>query len=285
MRALQKNIVYLSILLVITACQELIKLPLEQPQSRILIDGLITNRAGLQYVKVAYSLNYYDTGKLPIVPNAEVLLLDENKQIVEQFNYSSADSAYLPSGNFTGLVNQEYTLQVVVNQEIYEAKGVIKPNATLDSLYYLGKEELQQLGQNVFEGDFFMFVNGSISSNEIEYFKLKVLVNDTLRNSRGDIANSILSSEFFGKEFNFLPIPGSFKLQDSVKLELYSLTEDTYQYYVEFSNLLFNDGGVFSPPPVNPTSNIINTSKPDNYALGVIQFSAVLEKEIYIEEK
>lgn len=273
-----------SFLLFFCACQELITLPLEQTQRRVLIDGLICDQVGLQYIKVAYSLNYYETGKLPPITDADVVLLDDNGFLVEQYIYSNEDSVYFPSNSFSPIVGKQYKVQVKVGQELYEAKGKMTPTANLDSLYYLSKKQLELLGQNVFDGDYFMFVDGSLKTDSTEYFKLEVSVNDTLLNSRGDISNSILSSEFFGKEFSFLPVPGSFEAQDSVELALFSLSEDTYQYFVEFTNLLFNDGGVFSPPPVNPTSNITNTTNPDNYALGLIQFSAVLKKTIYIEE-
>jgi hypothetical protein len=130
-----------------------------------------------------------------------------------------------------------------------------------------------------------MFVNGRLNNEGVEYFKLDVTVNDTLRSSRGALSNSILTSEFFGKEFRALPIPGSFKEKDSVDLELYTLNEDVYQYYVEFINLLFNDGGVFSPPPVNPTTNIENITNPENQPLGFIQFSSVQKRRLIINSR
>jgi hypothetical protein len=130
-----------------------------------------------------------------------------------------------------------------------------------------------------------MFVNGRLNNQGTEYFKLDVTVNDTLRNSRGDFSNSVLSSEFFGKEFVALPVPGIFDAEDSVGLELYTLNEDMYQYYVEFINLLFNDGGVFSPPPVNPTSNIRNLTNPENKPLGYVQFSSVQRRSVVIKER
>lgn len=63
------------------------------------------------------------------------------------------------------------------------------------------------------------------------------------------------------------------------------MNEDVYQYYVEFINLLFNDGGVFSPPPVNPDSNIKNITNPENKPLGFIQFSSLQRKRLVIEKE
>jgi len=284
-RSLFKYILIISFILSGFACQELVELPLEEEQTRVVIEGLISNKEGRQYISVARTLNYYETGKLPPITDATVHILDSADNIIEQFLYNAEDSVYESATNFTGEIGKQYKVQVEVADEFYEATGEIIANAQLDSVYYLSDEQLEALGQNPFGDGFFIFVDGSLPSTEIQYFLLETTVNDTLRNDRGDLSNSILSSEFFGSEFQFLLVPGLVEAQDSVHLELFTLTEDVYQYYIEFVNLLFNDGGVFSPPPVNPESNISNTSNPDNYALGFIQFSSVIENDLYIDEE
>jgi hypothetical protein len=285
---LRKSILYFITVVAILsafACQDIITLDLNEQQTRVVIEGLISDRVGSQSVRVSESLNYYDTIATPPIKDAEVSLLTKDGQLIEAFSYSMTDSAYVPSPQFVGEIGREYILQVIAKGETYQAAGQIIRNANLDSIYYFSKEQLELIGQNVFEGDYFLFVDGSLNSEMVEYFRLTVTVNDTLRNSRGDIANSVLSSEFFGSEFQFLPVPGDFVAQDSIHLELYSLNEDIFQYYQEFTNLLFNDGGVFSPPPVNPTTNIINLTVQENYALGFVQFSSIIEKDLYLDEE
>jgi hypothetical protein len=284
-RTLFKYILVTSFILSGFACQELVELPLEEEQTRVVIEGLISNKEGRQSVSVARTLNYYETGQLPPITDANVNILDSADNLIEQFVYNAEDSTYKSLSDWTAEVGKSYKVQVEVDDQFYEASGKIIANARLDSVYYLSDEQLEALGQNSFGDGFFIFVDGSLPSTEIQYFLLETTVNDTLRNDRGDLSNSILSSEFFGSEFQFLPVPGLVKAQDSVRLELFTLTEDVYQYYIEFVNLLFNDGGVFSPPPVNPKSNISNTTNADNYALGFIQFSSVIENDLYIDEE
>jgi hypothetical protein len=267
------------------SCQEIIELDLEQSEPKLVIEGTLTDEEAIHNLKISQSLNYYDTGKLKPVRDAVVRLLDENSNLLQNFIYNPQDSSYRTSTPFGLTVGSNYTLQIDVDDEILEAKGSILKSPNLDSLYYLSAEQLQNLGQAAFGDGYFMFVNGQLNNEGIEFFKLDVTVNDTLRNSRGALSNSILTSEFFGKEFIALPIPGSFEVEDSVGLELYTLNEDVYQYYVEFINLLFNDGGVFSPPPVNPTSNIKNLTNAENQPLGYIQFSSIQRKSIIIEER
>lgn len=267
------------------SCQEIIDLDLEKSATRLVIEGEIVDKNTIQRIKVSQSLNYYDTGKMKPVVDAEISLLDEKDNLIGDFIYNPGDSLYQTFDSLSLDIGSEYKIQIIVNEELLEAKGVILENPTLDSIYYLSDKQLQALGQPVLGEGYFMFVNGKLNNEGVEYFKLDISVNDTLRNSRGALSNSVLTSEFFGKEFRALPVPGVFEEKDTVDLDLYTLNEDVYQYYVEFINLLFNDGGVFSPPPVNPSTNIKNITNPENEPLGFIQFSSVQRRSLVIETK
>ena len=59
---------------------------------------------------------------------------------------------------------------------------------------------------------------------------------------------------------------------------MYSITREAFVYYNDLFNLINNDGGMFSPPPANPRSNVING------ALGYFQASAIEMETIIIEE-
>ncbi len=283
MKFIKHFVIFAVIIISSLACQELIDLDLEQNEPKVVIEGLFTDRSGPHKIKVSRTINYYDTGKIPPL-NADVKLLDSAENLIEQFFYNPEDSTYQSSESLKGKIGKSYILSVETSDDKYLAKGRILPNATLDSIYYLSEEFLEQIGQPVFGEGYFLFANGRIKSGDHQFFRLQLTVNDTLKDSRGDISNSILSSEFFGSEFVGLPIPGSYEKNDTVKMELYSLNEDVYQYYIEFINLLFNDGGVFSPPPVNPSNNIENVTNPANFALGFVQFSSVIEENIIIED-
>lgn len=267
------------------SCQEIIDLELNEGDPKIVIEGKIVNDNAIQKIRVSESLNYYDTGRMSPVLNADISLLDENDNLISSFIYNPQDSSYQTYDSLSLDIGSEYKIQIAINNELLEAKGRILENPTLDSIYYLSDKEMEALGQPVFGEGYFLFVNGRLNNEGVEYFKLDVTVNDTLRNSRGALSNSVLTSEFFGKEFRALPVPGSFEEEDTVDLELYTLNEDVYQYYVEFINLLFNDGGVFSPPPVNPDSNIKNITNPENKPLGFIQFSSVQRRSLIIKKR
>jgi len=69
---------------------------------------------------------------------------------------------------------------------------------------------------------------------------------------------------------------------DRVGLELYRMNRDMYDYFSQLVNLLFSDGGLFSPPPQNPDSNITVESG-DSEVLGFFLVSPVLNENIFIK--
>lgn len=272
-------------ILVSWSCVEIIELELPQSDLKLVIEGKLLNEESIQTIKISESLNYYDSSDLSPYEDAKVHLMDHHHNTIQSFIYSKEDSLYKSASPLQLAVGKEYFLQIEAKGEILEAKGKIFKNATLDSLFYLSAKELKSFGKPVFGDGYFMFVNGELNNHGIEYFKLDLTVNGYFRNGKNDFTNSILTSEYFGKKFQALPIPGSFEEEDAVVLELYSINEDVYQYFDQFRNLFANDGGVFSPPPVNPTSNIQNLTNPDNEPLGYIQFSSVQRRNIKIEKR
>jgi hypothetical protein len=64
-------------------------------------------------------------------------------------------------------------------------------------------------------------------------------------------------------------------------MELYRLNKDAFVYLNQLVNLLFNDGGLFSPPPQNPTSNIRVVSGKGE-VLGYFVVSPVLTRTVTI---
>ena len=92
------------------------------------------------------------------------------------------------------------------------------------------------------------------------------------------------SDEFVNEELNDLEFPFAFQLQDTLRLEMYSLELSMFNYYNELLTILFNDGGLFSPPPVNPVSNIKNLTDPRKPPLGYFQASPVVAEEVVIQD-
>jgi hypothetical protein len=132
-----------------------------------------------------------------------------------------------------------------------------------------------------FRGEgYFIKVYGKIPFLDNNQYRIRVIENDTLKNKREDY---LLFDDTFGLQVfeKGLELGYAFQKNDRVRMELYRLNKDAFVYLNQLVNLLFNDGGLFSPPPQNPTSNIRVVSGKGE-VLGYFVVSPVLTRTVTI---
>ena len=132
-----------------------------------------------------------------------------------------------------------------------------------------------------FRGEgYFIKVFGKIPFLDNNQYRIRVFENDTLKNQREDY---LLFDDTFGLQVfeKGLELGYAFQKNDRVRMELYRLNKDAFVYLNQLVNLLFSDGGLFSPPPQNPTSNIRVVSGKGE-VLGYFVVSPVLTRTVTI---
>lgn len=118
-------------------------------------------------------------------------------------------------------------------------------------------------------------LNAQEPQDREDQYLFKFYRNDTLvRDFPTDIY--VAEDELLGGNIAELEIAGYYAVGNVSRVEMYSLTREAFVYYSDLSNLLNGDGGMFSPPPVNPRSNI------SNGALGYFQVSAIDVEELVV---
>ncbi|MFP4089614.1 MAG: DUF4249 domain-containing protein [Cyclobacteriaceae bacterium] len=281
------NQLYLWLLLVsvISSCQEIvdIELPVEDP--RLVIDGHVyywpdqpeKNEAR---VVVSTSGNYYDEDTFNPVNNAQVEIEDVvSGQIYELPPLEDEPGTYLNT-SLPIDSGRTYRLHLAYGNEQYEASGTVLPIAQLDSFSYKYREASLLLDS----GYYFFFSGRTPKERGINYYRFKIYENDSLYDQPEDYL--IQSDELLRAQIDTLQLANyAFELGDTVRIEMYSLNKDVFDYYNELLELLFNDGGLFSSPPRNPDSNIVNVTDPLRAPLGFFQVSSVLSGGAIVEEK
>ncbi|WPP52560.1 DUF4249 family protein [Catalinimonas niigatensis] len=289
MKSIMRSIVvYLSVIViasVLGACREVIdfELPVDQPQ--LVIEGSMTywaDDAQRNEVRVIVSTsgNYYNEDGFNPVTEASLQVDDltngntyDIPQIEDEPGLYRNTSVPMELGN-------SYRLRVMYEGNEYESTSAILPVAELDSFSYRYREETAFLD----EGYYFFFSGRTPKERGTNYYRFKIYEDDSLYDDRGDYL--IQSDEFLRAKIDTLQLANyAFEVGDSVRIEMYSLDKDMFRYYNELVELLFNDGGLFSSPPRNPTTNIINTTNPDNPSLGFFQVSSALGGGATIEER
>jgi hypothetical protein len=276
-----KNIFFVLLLaIVFVSCDKPIHLNLNESQSRVIIEGQVTNRAGYQYVKLSRSVDFYQSGALPKITNATVSVKDgDGNEIMFIHNPNNkADSVgyYLPQTPFLGVIGKDYHLRVDVDGEIYEADDHLYPVTSVDSLAYRIDDD-EKDDPKTYNKFYEVLLYAKEPHPSKDYYLFKFYRNDSLK-LYNDTDIYYTDDEALGESINGISTPIFYAPGDKATIEAYSLSRSGYVFYDDLQKLLNNDGGMFSQPPANSRTNL------SNGALGFFQASAINSASIVVEE-
>jgi len=265
-------------LALLTSCQEEVFIDLEVNPSTPVVEAIWTDVAGLNQVSITTTKDYYEPDFNDIITDAEVYILNEDTGDKIEFKYLPQARTYLPVNNRVAQKGHRYQLNIHFGNNHYQATGTTLEPPTLDSIAVDFRD------QRFFRDEgYYLTLYGDIPFDVDNYYRIRIVRNDTLLNRRNDY---LLFDDTFGTQIlnNGFELTGfAFKKNDRVRLELYRLNKDAYDYLNELVSLLFNDGGLFSPPPQNPTSNI-HVMSGDGGVLGYFMTSSVINTSLVIDE-
>lgn len=276
-----RNLVVLVLISVFLAsCQEEVILPLGEREAPVTVfEAYWTDQAAYNEVKVSLSKDYYDSSDYQPVSDADVYIQAKSDGEVIPFIFISGIGSYRPANpGQTGRIGESYKLTVRIEDQVFESEGVLLEPPQLDSVTWRFEEE------RLFRDEgYYIKVYGKIPFTTDNNYRIRVIENDTLKNQREDY---LLFDDAFGLSFfeQGLELGYTFQEKDRVRLELFRLNQSAYDYLSQLVNLLFNDGGLFSPPPQNPTSNI-RVVEGEGDVLGYFMVSPVLSRNLVIQAK
>lgn len=262
------------------SCQEEVELPLATSDADIpVIEAIWTNDSFYNEISISLARNYFDTVETKVISDAKVYISTPGttRQIPFVFNINTQSYLPLYAGE-VAKVGVRYQLNVVWNDNEFMSSGVLLAPPNVDSVTYEYQEE------RIFrEEGYYIKVYGEIPFEEDNYYRIRVIENDTLKNERNDY---LLFDDTFGLKFfeEGLELNYTFNEGDRVRLELFRMNESSYEYLSQLVNLLFNDGGLFSPPPQNPDSNI-QVVKGNSDVLGYFNVTQTINRTVLIEAK
>ena len=262
------------------SCQEEVVLPLGEKENLVpTIEAFWTDNGIYNEVKISLSKDYYDEEEVQVISDAEVVITIPGTQTVVPFRYVAGTKSFKPINPLErAKVGETYQLHVKWGDNIYRSEGVMLEAPIVDSLTWSFEEE------RLFRDEgYYIKVYGQIPFTEDNNYRIRVIENDTLKNQRDDY---LLFDDTFGLKFftEGLELGYPFQENDRVRLELFRLNRDAFDYLNQLVNLLFNDGGLFSPPPQNPETNI-EVIQGDPEVLGYFMVSPVLVRTVVIQAK
>lgn len=262
-----KNIISIILAaLFFTSCEKTVDLKYKGNQSKIIIEGNVTNEAGPYFVKVTKSVSLSATGNYPTIDNAVVTISD---------NAGNSESL-TPQGNglyrtntLTGVAGRTYTLTVNAESQTYTAQSIMPQQVTFDSI----KAEKFTFGGEVEFNIIPIYTDPIVKGNN---YRFELTVNNKLINQHyvqnDDVTNGIVNSVRLEIDDNTLKL----KAGDSITLKMQCVDKKVGLYYTTLA-LMGDSGPGGGTTPNNPPSNI------SNGALGVFSAYTIEEKSKVIQ--
>lgn len=249
-----------------------------------IIEGLLTDQLKQHYIRITQTGDFYSTGATPRVSGAQVMVTDSNGNIFAYVEEEDSIGLYLSQEIFQGEVGVTYHLNVTLGNTTYTASDELMRVTTIDSTVYRidedRKAELEKDGDNANEEDVGRYYEVLMYTKEpqetVDYYLFKFYRDGEIVNYDGrDIyyADDVIVQE----NINGIAANDWYRKGELATYEMYSLTRTAFLYYADLNITINNDGGLFSPLPTNPRTNI------SNGALGLFQVSAVAVDEVTIE--
>lgn len=267
-------LLFLGILL-FTACQDVIEVDLNEGETLLVVEGLITDQAIPDTVTLSLTASYFANQQTPRVTGALVEITDDlgNTDILQEVS----EGNYITQ-NLVKEVGRTYTLRVVVEGEEYTAQTKIKANAPgVDSLVYRYDPDIES-ESNQDKRFYTIYYYGPEKEGTGDFYRLKVYRDGAFLNQPEDLI--FANDEFVeGNYLDGLDLSDAFASEETVKVEVLSIPEDMYYFFVELSEQIVS-GGLFATPVANIRTNIVSSNpNPSRRAVGYFGGASIISIE------
>lgn len=268
------------------SCEDVIDLKVQDGVPQLVVDAWLTNESKIQEVKLSISQPYFDNSAPKPALNAEVLLIEKDST-THRFEDTDKDGVYTFDARKGSpiKIGNDYALYIKYNNEEFYAVSKVNRVPKIDSMAYenfsLPITPTDGKPKDGFIGEFY----ARDPDGPGDTYWIKSYKNGKYRNGPSQINLAFDAGFSPGAKSDgllfILPLRQSINDnevnldKDTLKVELLSITNEAF-YYLQLIRQESTNGGIFSTPPANVPTNIINLNEKSSVkALGFFGMSAV----------
>jgi len=234
--------------LFVASCEKIIEVPLNAANPQIVVEAVVRNQLGDNYVLLSRSVEVYSSEDVPMISGATVVVRDQDNNI-----YSFAEIPDEP-GKYTcptlqAEPFQQYTLEITIDGVLITAESKTNSIPVIDSVTTIqdsfGLEEF--LGFIPHQ----VVYHSTDPGAETNFYEALLWINDTISDFDYFGNDEPINGQHYSAPF----IGDLARAGDSVTVVLVSGDQAYYDYIYSFSNQ--QTGSPFSASPGNPVSNIV----------------------------
>lgn len=232
-------------LIALVGCQKVIDIPLNEADQTLVVEAVLKDHLGDNYIVLSRSGSVYDDGEFERILDATVKVTDSNGG---EFLFAHQGEGVYNCPDLIVEVNTVYDLKVQAVGQVITSSYVTQTKPKVDSLTYFDLAGIFGIPED--DTTYLISFHSVENGAEVNQYLLKIFrngeVNDGYYLGNDDFINGqYYEAQFFGSEAD----PG-----DTVLVEMLSLDNANYNYFVGLSNNLSD--GPFSAAPANPPTNL-----------------------------
>lgn len=260
-------ILLISLIVLLSSCEERIDFEVDTSFERIVVEGAITNKLKRHQIMISKTSDYFENTPAPKVENASVIIRTETREHV----LSEVEPGIYETEEIIGEPGVTYNLEIDTEGEIYNASATMPEITDLDSIY------------TNYEEDYEVYLTGLYfqDPDNQNYYMINMYRNDTLLTD--SINNFLIMDDVL---YNGIYLYGyeiytedTIQQFDEITIELASIEKSHYDFIQSFQAETEGKDPMFSGPPANIKGNI------SNGGIGYFAaYSSSRASQIYIRE-
>lgn len=228
------------------SCEDVIELDLNTTEPRVIIEADLDGSTGTLVVKCSRTVDFYSESAFNPISDA-VISLEGAKSGAITIN--EAEPGIYRLTDYNVIPGNAYRIKITVDDIDYEAEAVAPDPAEIEDLIVM-PFDIQGPPPEV---NFYTIATGwfDIPGNS-SFYCLRLILDEDLRGDRTFVSDKDQDGELlFVTSFTSDLAPG-----DTVKVELSSINEAVYDYFLQVEDMSSN--GFSAAAPYNPKGNFSN---------------------------
>lgn len=261
-------LIILGLFFMLTSCEDVIVVKLDEMEPKLVIEASINwvkgSTGSQQRIKLSLSAPFFD-GTVPPATGAKVKITDQNNRSYHFIE--NTDTGIYENSDFIPLVDYLYTLNIIYNDEIYEAFETLEPVVDIDYV-------AQNISGGLIDETTELKAYYTDPADEINFYLFEFNSPLSFGPSLAVYDDSFTNgNQIFGYYSDKDLLVG-----DQVIIRNYGISEQFYNYmYILLQQSSDPSGRPFQTQPAVVRGNCINQTNPENFPLGYFTLSQVSE--------
>jgi hypothetical protein len=245
--------VFIYLLILLSSCEHIIDVDLNSSAPAFVVDAKIFQDS-VCTVRLTTTTSFFSLEKSGLIEDASIIITDGI--FTEALNYIG--NGYYKGKSVCGTEGRAYKIKINHGGQTFEGTSYMPHQADIISVHYSKSDSRSILNPNG-ETVFTISCDFSRGSDKNNFYMIRFISNGTLLERYYLLTDNKANSGIISTSNEIINFSESiFYDGGEIDVQLYSIDEPVYNYFLQMSDILFWKRRVEPPTPYNPKSNLSN---------------------------